>query len=79
MGGKLPYKCIGQHDNVNDAMFSVLHVLVGTPNARRTLRTYYGCLHVEATNEWRDIAIVHDMITVYEAAKAERKSRPECV
>lgn len=78
MTGQFPYKCIGQHDNVNDAMFSVLHALVGNPNARQKTREMLGSMYVEQSNEWIDTNLMHDMIKAYETAKKERARRPEC-
>ena len=72
MSGQFPYKCIGQHDNANDAMFSVLHALVGNPNARQTTRKMLGSMYVESSNDWIDTNLMHDMIKAYNAAKAER-------
>ena len=72
MSGQFPYKVIGQHENANDAMFSVLHALVGNPKARQTTRKMLGSMYVESTNEWIDTNLMHDMLKAYEAAKAER-------
>jgi len=77
--GKPLYNCIGQCDNANDAMFAVLHKLVGSPAALETTRGKLGSIHFVVSDEWMDTLLVSDMITAYEAAKAERKSRPECV
>ena len=79
MSHDFPYKTIGQHDNANDAMFAVLHALVGNPNARKKTRQILGSMQIESTGEWIDTNIVHDMIKAYNSAKAERASRPECV
>lgn len=78
MNGNYPYRCIGQPDNTNDAMFSVLHALVGNPKARQSTRKMLGSMYNEQTRDWIDTNLVHDMIQAYEAAKAERKLRPEC-
>jgi len=79
MSHDFPYKTIGQHDNANDAMFAVLHALVGNPNARKKTRQILGSMQIEPTGEWIDTNIVHDMIKAYNSAKAERANRPECV
>lgn len=79
MTGEFPYKCIGQHENTADAMFAVLHALVGNPNARQKTRKMFSSLYNELTNEWVDTNLMHDMIKAYEAEKADRARRPECV
>ena len=78
MNGNFPYKCVGQHDNANDAMFAVMHALLGNPNARQSTRKMLGSMLVESTGEWIDTNLMHDMLKAYEQAKAERANRPEC-
>lgn len=79
MSGQFPYKTIGQHTDNRDAMFAVLHALVGNPNARQSTRKMLGSMYVESSRDWIDTNLMHDMIKAYEAEKAERANRPECV
>ncbi len=71
------YRCIGQHESPDEALFHAVKMLVGSQKMRHQFRKRMGSMYCNETNSWIDTNLVHDIIEAYQAAKASRQEIEE--